>query len=396
MDLQARRGELLEAVKTLEDAHQAWVEGDQPWITEELEDAIEDTVVTCAAGAIPADCRELVANVENLGREWEAFAARLRRSTRVAILPGEAFWRALEAVEEAAQRTTAPPKRQLEPIAVLRAQNVSDAQIARMYGFLDAAGAPEPWKVQEELDEPRRHTGEETGWVSPLERRDRQREDEARAGLTRLRERARRRIEQRAKPCPESLEELVQQQVPLEQIARMLRKTPEEVLAECDAAGLPHPAGHVPLTTVQAPQEPDMEPEALEVIEADVRVKRESLARRKAATAPADRKTRRPRPRPARREQAAEVDAEGEEEAAEELQEEAAEEPEAAETGARATDGGPPRTLEHEIIAGHRAGQEPEVIAAALSSEDRPVSVRRVEAILKRFQRNPQAFQSVD
>jgi len=63
-------------------------------------------------------------------------------------------------VELRIQAAPAPRKR-VEPVSLLRDQKVSDAQICEIYNWKTSDGIPEIWKVQEEIDRPGTHTGQD-------------------------------------------------------------------------------------------------------------------------------------------------------------------------------------------------------------------------------------------
>jgi hypothetical protein len=99
---------------------------------------------------------ELVASVE-CGRP---------RRERWFAAPGRAFSAAIHELATGLAKPTPPALRPLESIAMLDKQLVNHQQIARIYGFLDAEGQPEAWRIEEELKEPGKHINSAT-WVDP-------------------------------------------------------------------------------------------------------------------------------------------------------------------------------------------------------------------------------------
>lgn len=243
------------AVTTAIDARQRWADGDEPYITEDLEAAVGDLLAVFHAGTIPEPFRAHAGCVAAMTPPWNDWQAEAIESGG-AVAPRDEFWRAFDGLVVLEEEAEAPPKRRLEPIKLLREQKVGDEQIARMYGFVSFRRGPsgeresvaETWKVQEELDQPGRHTGPETGWRPPLEAKLVERERAKKAAAERVRLRMAAKLERANNPPPESLAELVQQGVVAEQIADMLNSTVQAVWAECDRQGLPRPKARQPIT----------------------------------------------------------------------------------------------------------------------------------------------------
>jgi DNA-directed RNA polymerase specialized sigma24 family protein len=130
------------------------------------------------------------------------------------------------------------------------------------------------------------------------------------------------------------LEDLVKQGLSLKQIGLMLRLMPGEVARRCRAEGLPVPpedyslADEIATSTEEDPED-DVEQASLSLDD---------------------------------------------------------EEPEAAGLGTE------PLTLEQEILLHHERGMAPEEIARTVSRPGAKVNVKKVEAVLKRFEADPEAF----
>lgn len=290
-----------------------------------------------AVGTIPGDCRELAATVEAFGKEWAAWQEEVERTGRATTPPAESVWGAWEAVVASYQGTKRPPRRPLESVELLAKQGCTPHQICTIYGWFDERGVPEVWKVEEELKEPGKHTKD---WIDPITRK---RQEEAakertlRERIKALRERKLARLNQ---PPPESLEELVRDGVFLQQICLILRKSEEEVLAECDALGLPHPVDAPNTRALRSPYDPPLAPEVERAFEAD-QAHRAAWGEEEGEGLPAD---------------------------LERL------------------------TLEQQIVRYHLAGFETKDIATELSRAEEKVSIQKVTAVLKRYEKDPEAF----
>lgn len=323
-----RRNHLFLVTDNLLEVHKVWVESDTIYFTEEMEKAVEETVEVFARGAIPGDCRVLNERVTNLSVQWEVFKQRASITNDPICLPDNAFWKALEWVADARRETKPKARRVLETITDLEKQKVPDKQICLIYGWRQPNGSPDFAKLQEERTKPGTHTGE--GFVPPLEKKRQEAEARERAIVTRLREQRERKVERATAPPPESLQELIATKVSGEQIANLFHCTLGRVREMCDEQGLPHPPDrYESLNAVRGPHEPDLP---------------ESVAR-------------------------AYGEYPDEEEA-----------PSA------------PMTLEQEIVHYSGQGMNSREVAEAVSREDAKVSWQKVNAVLKRFKKEPEAF----
>lgn len=363
MNEDERRRELLEAVDRLTEAHQGWISSDAAYITDIFEATVDDVLNVFEIGLVPHDCRELARLAAALAAEWDRWQAQVAGTGMVGVLPQNAFWAALEAVEDASREARPQSVRPLESVAELDRQKVPHWQIARIYGWLDARGNPDTRKVEAELAKPGTHVAAD--FVPPHQRR---REEEAarkESALRRLRESGRRKVEILKEPCPEPLEELVAQGVSLEQIARMTKRTTTWVLTECRRRGLPDPKSLDRPHAMRAPQERPLSAEAEKVLDAQTAALRsageEAGMRRDAAT-----------------EEAEALGAVSWTEAEDLL---------AGETACAARE----PTTEETIASRHAAGEDERAIAAALG-----VPLRRVRAVVKRYAEDPAAFAQVE
>ncbi len=160
-----RRDELMLLVDYLAGEHSAWAASETPFLTRAFETAINDTIQVFAIGSIPIDCRSLTSRVEELAQQWDRWKQRAA-STGEECPKADAFWKALQAVEEAwkvCENKTAPRP---ASVAELTEQNVPDRQICLIYGWLDARGEPDIYKLDEERTRPGTHVGQD--FVMPV------------------------------------------------------------------------------------------------------------------------------------------------------------------------------------------------------------------------------------
>ena len=234
-----------------------WIESDAPYVTEDVETAVDELVEVFSGGTIPGSCRAIEGQVSQLGRYWRDWKDQVAATGLSTILPSNDFWKAIERVAELREAAKPRPKRRLETIQDLAVvQKVPAYQICDIYGWMDENGQPESWKIAEELAEPGKHTGPESGWVDPGEKKRLEGERKRAAIVARLAAKQDAKIARANLKAPESLEELVGTDVPLHQIADILKTTEAAVLAECDRLGLDRPASLSSVHASRAPQEP--------------------------------------------------------------------------------------------------------------------------------------------
>lgn len=335
-----RRELLLGLVAEAIAQHDKWAaRSDLTYITAGVDEAMTDLIAGFEEGSIPGDCRELANLVAAFGQEWRAWQRMVDERGSAVIPPKESCWRAWEALVGSYQGVASPPPVQIESVATLRAQKVPDRQICEIYGWVNSHGTPETHKIDEELAEPGKHT---KGWVDPIT----QRRQEAAEKDKSLHERVRRMREAKVArmdslgKCPESLPELVQQGVSLPQIAAMLRLSEENVLALCEAEGLPRPPAGPSVAAMRSDYEPEPD---------------EAMARQFAAQ-----------------------EAEG-------LRVRAAD----AKSDVPDGDG---LSLEQRIVQLHEQGFEAADIATELTTENEKVSQQKVRAVIKRYEEDPDAI----
>lgn len=359
---------LTDLVKHFLDIRTAWIDGDDRFITETFETACDDLVDSFASGDIPAELRKVERVVSGqIAAEWAAWKKRAASADDHTLLPTADFWKAVERLEQAAEAAQQRPAAAVESISELKRQGVSDQQICVIYGWVDRRGAPEIWRLREELSEPGKHTA---GWVNPVEKRRREREDREREISDRIRRRQTNKLNALTEPCAESVEQLVQQGLCVSQISKMRKCPPADVFAECDRLGLERPPLHYQdVRTRRAPAEPDVPESVARAFDAQ---------NRGARAAHADQDY---------------LEDDGESDAFES----AASSEDGVDYGGDEFDPsveapGGAMTLEQEIISYHSQGMSSAEIAAAVSLPDREVTTRKVNAIVKRFMADPAAF----
>lgn len=240
MDAAERREHLLMVVDHLTETHDAWVKGEMTQLNEAFELATTDMLDVFQDGTIPGDLRDLNHRVDQFREQWQAWVE-LNSRRAVSPIPGNGFWHAFEAVRAAREAARPKARPTLESIKSLKEQKVSDRQICKIYGWLDPGGNPEIWKVQEELDDPGRHSTKIAGWLPPHERKRQESNDRQQRILDRIRADREAKLARAAAAAPEDFQELVESGVSARQIAKMKHLTVDEVFAECARLGIGRP-----------------------------------------------------------------------------------------------------------------------------------------------------------
>jgi hypothetical protein len=251
-----RREELLTSIETLLAAHREWQETDNPEISAALIERIEDAITVWSGGDMPGDLLDLYSKMQGLNEAWTEAVMQADDAEHVQTARAGSFWKALDVVlgmREKAEEEDTAEFRPLESVAMLTAQKVPDQQICWIYRARWPEGAktgPGLWDQRKQrpllnlLEKERQAPGS----VIPAdfvpfhvaERKQAQvlrREAADRAAAARQD-----RVAKLAKPCPETLAELVGQGVSLSQIARMKKSTKAAIRKQCLAEGLPVPS----------------------------------------------------------------------------------------------------------------------------------------------------------
>ncbi len=234
----SRRSEQLKAVSEgFLQVHREWVNApNKPTPDQKYWDTVDSVVEAFDEGDdndIPGDCRELAKAAESLRVERDEFDNRTDVGN---LYPADPFWLAVEAFETAmlAFDRKSQPLPALESIASLKQlRNITDTQIAKIWGLKDRFGNLSVQMVQQELDKPGSITqtpGAMDGrdWIDPrLARKNKGQASKSRQveALAEKSKAARKPV----KPIPESPKDLWEQKVSVAQAAKMLGKSAEEV-----------------------------------------------------------------------------------------------------------------------------------------------------------------------
>lgn len=329
-----RREHLLLVVDHVCDVHRGWVESDVEFLTQEFEEALNALGEVFASGAIPADCRVLADSVKVLDGLWATWKEDGPAGGED-YPRGNGFWRAFEAIEDARGACKQKPRPQIESVAQLTEQKVPDRQICMIYGWIAPDGAPQFDKLRQEREKPGTHI---TPDFVPPAHQELEREEAKQADtLAKIRAKRDQKLSG-SQDAPESLATLVEAGVSAEQIGKIKGLTVAEVYAQCAEQALERPEErYADVRTERAPQEG-------EVPEPVGRAMDAAVERREAAVA--------------------------------------------AEQGQEHT----PQTLEQKIIEFHQANFTPQEIATELSTEEVSVTRQKVQAVLKRYEKQPELF----
>ncbi len=192
-------------------------------ISQDVFDALDSLA---AIGGLPNDAfhpgaRAIGLAVTEFAKAWINYVDRAQSGDDVHPGGDSAVWNTFEQINVAA---TAQLFRKPEPVVQLIQQDKVEAwQVAKIYGWVDDRGNPDPTKVQEELDKPGTHYDPKT-WVHPSQK----------AAEVELADQwlqrtlvnvpvSMEKIESEAAKvaAPESLDTLIQQRVSIEQICKM-------------------------------------------------------------------------------------------------------------------------------------------------------------------------------
>lgn len=272
-----RREAILAAVDTLIRVHDEWeADPKSPVVpTERFEKAVNLCVSICAAGEIPAECRQLVAAVAVLGREWQDYSTGRQDNE---FRPLGSFWDAFRAVKGARKGSQKLEPRKVEPVAILIQQGVSPKQIAYFIYGDNGVGpfvGPRGEVLHDLIDKERLNPGSviPKDWVHPAELAAMQAQE---ADLETQLQNFTQEIEVDGTD-PASIEDMLREGAFINQICRAKGVTREEVI---------HVANHLQiqardpenLTTLRAPHEPKITPEQDAALQPRSQPEREAAA----------------------------------------------------------------------------------------------------------------------
>jgi len=254
-----REDELLQVTNNFLTTHDRWTESNEQSLPEHYESSVEELLSLWADGDIPGHLRQLAGAVEQLRSEWISFQG--YRSLRQ-LMPRGGFWGAVTAVLTERNGSEVEDGKTIEPVALLRKQGVSDNQIARhIYGHNDVGPFLQGNRVRADLiDREANEPGSVLGkdWVHPLEagrRRDQQELQQRRIARTRA-------LAKTHGDAPESIEELLQQGVSVQQISAMKGVSKNEVVEVAKKIGAkisdaPQISRPTPVATVTLTDDPE-------------------------------------------------------------------------------------------------------------------------------------------
>jgi hypothetical protein len=400
-----RRSHLLLVTNSLLDTWQKWANNpDLKYVTVTFEEAVEAVVLLFSEGTIPGDLRRLTALVGDMEKHWEAWKKRAVSNPNKFQHPDTNFWAALEAISQHLVDLKRPPAKRLEPVAKLRAlPGMTDHQICRTYGWFDANGNPELWKVEEEETDPGKHSYKLEGWLPPHERERVRIERAQAAAVDRAKEQRMAKIKQLTRPpAPEPIEDLLKLSgMSGKQICQMKHIDRDEFEQYCREHQLRMPSWDPPSGN-QLSSVFDVNQDARDAEAIRDQAKASTLKQPKPAKPPkrvalegqaeADTPIARDDDRPASVIQGA-VDDEQEDDAEDNQRASVlrgAEEEVPAPEAAAAVEG--EFTPEAQVVLYHKAGLKPEEIAADLATTDPTMDAARVKRIIRQFARNPSSI----
>lgn len=234
--------EIENAVDAFLAAHTDWETSGEETLPEDYEDAVNAMLFTVlGSGDMPQSHLRLVAAVADLQTSFEkALIADATGDT-----PPDEFWRAIDRLRDRRRNILTPLQpRQTESVRELRRQGVSDNQIAlHIYGyagtgpFINEFGQVDHKKLTQEAEQPGSVIPED--WVHPEERQRIDRElSEARGIIAKVATRPSSYQPEQVQPGPESIEDLLRQNVHVDQITRIKLVSLNEVLDEAERLNL--------------------------------------------------------------------------------------------------------------------------------------------------------------
>jgi hypothetical protein len=343
-------------VEGLLEALRAWIESDRDFLDADLAAAIATLCGALEDDELAAECAALAAAVGRLRRAALRHDERCDEANSVLLKPDSDLMEALRATVEAGLASRRRPRTQLESVAALREQKVPDAQICQIYGWGSWESGWDYRKVDEELKQPGCHSYADPKWMAPHDRRRAEEDREEAQRWKNLFEQLDRKVRSWTRQPKETLKELLEQKVHLEQLCVLFRCDEEEILRRCKAESLPAPERLANVATMRGTYDRPEPPEITRIFEAGTKAEGFSAKSGKGEGAG-----------PIAEAEPEESESEGESAGASGL------------------------TEEQRIVGLHLGGQEPAAIARELK-----VAKRRVEAVLARYRQEPEAFGEVE
>lgn len=209
-------------------------------ISEAITDSIDTLVDQTATLDVAPDAQAIVLEIDAFYDRYVEWAEMSELSPEMASPKGSPeMWAAWgDVLRSLAER----PVRRLEPIAQLDIEKVSDRQIAMIYGWRLSDGSPDVNKVREERANPGTHYKADE-WVYPQYAKE---DAETAAKWAGRSVRVQSATAGEAPMGPETLDDLIHQDVPSKQIARMLNIDVEAVRTRARQLNVPLDGQFVP------------------------------------------------------------------------------------------------------------------------------------------------------
>ena len=193
--------------------------------------AAEYVVEAYETGMIPASCRQLLRSVEEFSRHWKDHAVRAEVSPTPDLTPSNNVWAAIDSI--AASRKGANPAavKMLEPLReVISLQGVTDENIAKIYDLKDNYGRLDVSQVRAGKADPE-------AFDKMIADRQMKRHEVSQHGDMQRAKELREKIAGKAAPQPpvshESIEQLLQQGLTLQQVSTNKQIPIENVVTFC-------------------------------------------------------------------------------------------------------------------------------------------------------------------
>lgn len=253
-----RKDQIKQQMDRLMAAHHDWAaDTSHKGVTQEFADVVDDTLALFATGDIPGDFRMLFEKADIVAGLWADWHAEVEDTGDAQILPSREFDAAMDKWYDARKASEKAGWYAMTPIEQLEREGVNDDQICKHYGWYTEAMQPDKKKLAAERKKPGTHTGKNL--VHPQQRRMDAMEEkrvEARGDFRQLLVAKHTASES---TVAATVLELVAQQVSGRQISKMKKISIEQVMQECDEAGVDRPdVDYADVRTVRAPSEPEI------------------------------------------------------------------------------------------------------------------------------------------
>ena len=245
--------------------HELWATSSEPTLSEGFIEIAAEAIEGFGATELPPGTEPLADAVTRFASLWRAYRGQVVDDEFA--MPSPDLFAVLDEIYQLEAEAKVGSPKAVESIAELTKQGVFDAQICRIYEWIDSNGNLETSKLQEERAKPGTHVTPD--FVHPAEMRRRRSLEAHRTKLKDLRRRSVSKITNAKDSTPETLDELVAQGLSARQIARMTHQSASQVILACQDAGIdPPPIDYASPQTVRAPHEPPAKEAALRSFDA--------------------------------------------------------------------------------------------------------------------------------